>query len=130
MTPTITQSDRKAAARLAALAELRPMLLSGSHDDHPYIQIVAAHREAGELAGVREERARVVGWLWDHCFGDDDLNRASVILGDRIQRGEHITDPAEVLARHGATPDPLTTWDCPIKHEGCVKNCGSYGCGN
>ena len=21
-------------------------------------------------------------------------------------------------------------WKCPINHEGCVKNCGSYGCGN
>lgn len=21
-------------------------------------------------------------------------------------------------------------WKCPINHEGCKQNCGSYGCGN
>lgn len=21
-------------------------------------------------------------------------------------------------------------WKCPLKHEGCLQNCGSYGCGN
>jgi hypothetical protein len=21
-------------------------------------------------------------------------------------------------------------WKCPIDHEGCVRNCGNYGCGN
>lgn len=21
-------------------------------------------------------------------------------------------------------------WQCPISHEGCTRNCGSYGCGN
>lgn len=21
-------------------------------------------------------------------------------------------------------------WKCPINYPGCIKNCGSYGCGN
>ena len=103
MTPTITQADREAAASLVALAELRPMLLSGRHDDHPYIRIVAAHREAGELASARIERAAVVAWLRavDWC----DESRAYVdCFADALERGEHITDPAVVIARNGAKP--------------------------
>lgn len=29
-----------------------------------------------------------------------------------------------------ARPPVDSTWVCPIGHEGCTRNCGSYGCGN
>jgi len=86
MTPTIAQADREAAARLAALAELRPMLLSGRHDDHPYIRIVAAHREAGELAGVRIGMAFAV---------------KNIVSDGMALAALYGTDPAVVIARHG-----------------------------
>ena len=80
----ITKADRDAAASLVALAELRPMLLSGRHDDHPYIQAFATHREAGELAGVRIERAAVVAWL----RGEKKTDYTDPQY-DAIERGEH-----------------------------------------
>jgi len=87
MTPTITQADREAAACLAALAEFRPMLLSGSHDDHPYIQTFAAHRKAVELAGVR--------------IGLDAAKQEIIMQSCGCYRRIDQIDPAEVLARHG-----------------------------
>ena len=33
---SLTKAQREAAARLCAASELRPLLLSGEHDDHLY----------------------------------------------------------------------------------------------
>jgi hypothetical protein len=32
--------------------------------------------------------------------------------------------------RYPRTNAVLVAWECPINMDGCVKNCGSYGCGN
>jgi len=153
-----TQADRYAALRLPTLEELRLMLAAmPAPDAAKDAEIVALKIELANtkydasfcaacwaeeidkndalrarLADrLREERsaatAHIVAWLRDRHSGK---LVSQIALAEAIERGDHITDPAEVLARNGAKPDPLTTWDCPIKHEGCVKNCGSYGCGN
>ena len=51
----IPQEVREAAAKLAAVSELRPILLSGEADDHPYIEVCHAMFLAGKRAGM--ERA-------------------------------------------------------------------------
>lgn len=51
----IPQEVREAAARLAAVSELRPLLLSGDADDHLYIEVCNAMFLAGKRAGM--ERA-------------------------------------------------------------------------
>lgn len=51
----IPQEVREAAAKLAAISELRPLLLSGEHDDHLYIEVCHAMLLAGKRAGM--ERA-------------------------------------------------------------------------
>lgn len=51
----IPQEVREAAARIAAVSELRPILLSGEADDHLYIEVCHAMFLAGKRAGM--ERA-------------------------------------------------------------------------
>ena len=52
----IPQEVREAAAKLAAVSELRPILLSGEADDHPYIEVCHAMFLAGKRAGAEEEK--------------------------------------------------------------------------
>lgn len=53
------QEVREAAAKLAAISELRPLLLSGEHDDHLYIEVCHAMLLAGKRAGM-ERAAEIV----------------------------------------------------------------------
>lgn len=62
----IPQEVREAAARLAAVSELRPLLLSGDADDHLYIEVCNAMFLAGKRAGM--ERAAEIAEA--HRYGD------------------------------------------------------------
>ena len=56
----IPQEVREAAAKLAAVSELRPLLLSGKYDDHLYIEVCHAMFLAGKRAGM--ERAAEIAY--------------------------------------------------------------------
>lgn len=49
--PTITQADREAAASVAALVEMRELILAGKADHHA--EPFARHREAALIEGAR-----------------------------------------------------------------------------
>ncbi|MFO0447483.1 MAG: hypothetical protein ACK52I_02130 [Pseudomonadota bacterium] len=54
-------------------------------------------------------------------------------VGAWLHSGERIVIvSADKAARKEATcKQPLqVAWKCPIKHPGCTRNCGNYGCGN
>ena len=86
MTPTITQADRDAAAKIISAAELRPLILSGRFDEHQYVQAFATHREA--------EAARIVEWL-NEVIKEHEKN--SERKGQIIERKHHISACACII---------------------------------
>ena len=47
----------------------------------------------------------------------------------RVEAKELQQKLAETLVTH-YYDSARQEWECPIKHQGCKSNCGSYGCGN
>lgn len=82
----IPQEVREAAAKLAAVSELRPILLSGEADDHPYIEVCHAMFLAGKRAGM--ERAAeiaetaIADGLSDDCCIDHAHDIAQAIRSE------------------------------------------------
>ena len=82
----IPQEVREAAAKLAAISELRPILLSGEADDHPYIEVCHAMLLAGKRAGMERAaeiaESSTVEWLGDDCCIDHAHDIAQAIRGE------------------------------------------------
>lgn len=64
----IPQEVREAAAKLAAVSELRPILLSGEADDHLYIEVCHAMFLAGERAGMERAAEIADDRCIDHAY--------------------------------------------------------------
>lgn len=82
----IPQEVREAAAKLAAISELRPILLSGEADDHPYIEVCHAMLLAGKRAGMERAaeiaESSTVEWLGDDCCIDHAHDIAQAIRSE------------------------------------------------
>lgn len=82
----IPQEVREAAAKLAAVSELRPILLSGEADDHPYIEVCHAMLLAGKRAGMERAaeiaESSTVEWLGDDCCIDHAHDIAQAIRSE------------------------------------------------
>lgn len=98
----IRQCDREAAAKITAVAELRPMMLNGTFDHHPYIEAMSDHREAAI--------AEVIAWLWEQAAVAEKKCEAATTpeqqrnyaagsvtckrLAQAIERSDYLTNPA------------------------------------
>ena len=85
----IPQEVREAAARIAAVSELRPVLLSGEYDDHLYIEVCHAMFLAGKRAGMERAAEIADEWCAD-CSSietnwDDGYYQASAGLAQAIR---------------------------------------------
>ena len=76
----ITQADREAAAKAAALVEMRGLIRAGRADHHA--EPWAAHRNQAE----RDTVARIVSWLRDNAWRLEDAST----LAASIEAGEHL----------------------------------------
>lgn len=74
-----------------------------------------AQDRMAEIERLRDELSLKSGWL-------DAV--ATDLKTITHQRDKLVSEVAAIRALKGGT------WKCPINHEGCTKNCGSYGCGN
>lgn len=52
----------------------------------------------------------------------------------RCSCGDVAVDGGDAYSRLIGSPDgkfaTALDWVCPIDYDGCIENCGSYGCGN
>ncbi len=59
-----------------------------------------------------------------------DMSGALRLIARDAPWGEYRGDPAIEYVRADIHAAYLNAWKCPIGMAGCVRNCGSYGCGN
>ena len=60
----------------------------------------------------------------------ETLNALVIKRSELREEYRKITKELQALDIAIAQAEPSLRWECPINSDGCVRNCGNYGCGN